>query len=1112
LAYLPPPIVQALRSGRQAKGIEGEHRKITIAFINLFGVDELMRDHGSDTLLNELQQYLSALIRLADQYGGFIAGNDIYTRGLKLILIFGAPVAHEEDSANALRLALELDRELTQLNIHLYHRIGINSGAIFVGDVGPPYRRQYTVMGDAVNLAARLMSSSSPGQVLLSGQVATEAGSSFIIRELPPIQVKGKKEFIPVCTLESERSITHARVIEQRGTLFGREAEVNLFQRLCREVEDGSSRTIVISGDAGIGKSRLCQEFQDHLSNREWSVHRGVCYSHTAAKPYTPWIHVLNSFFNISSTDSVEVRTEKVLNLTRQLKPNLIEMASLLNSFLGLSIPQGDVVRSLDDDTRRRRLFELIVELLQAAATDSPLTIFLEDLHWADHSSLELMNRVSESLQSSRVLVCLTHRPKQDMPLNLQPTSTTTIALGELTKDAALQIIQTILDYPELPDQIAEAILSKARGNPLFLEEVAHSIRNSGALEKVLNVPSFRLAEEMALVDIPDRIGALILSRIDALNDITKETLRAAAVIGNTFDLFALQALLDLSSEDISLEIRLQELVQLDLINQEGDIQESVYQFKQPLIQEVVYGSLLFARRRELHHRVASYLEEAHGEQLEPLYEILVHHYSQSQDNPKIRVYALRAAEKASQIFAHNEAIEYYRRSIDTITDKSDPEVTQRSYLLERIGHCYEVSGHDDEAAQTFLSALRQWHRVTRRNTLPPAIPPYLDDGLPLKVREAVLYHKIGVSYERNSEYDSSLDWLELAMQALPPRRPMEAAKINITKSLALFRMGSYQEAIHWGRLGLAISRRSGDRHSLAYACNILTNSYTELGKLKKAIHYCQLAVRLYNELGDLKGQADANGNLGSCYTNSGNLNEALKYFEVGIKADERMGNLSNVAITNNNTGEALLMLGRIDEAITRFNNVVDIYKQQGHPVAATGLALVNLSRAYQRQQNYQIAVDFLKQGKALLRKTKSRGLLTDAVLQEADLYLEMAQIKRALSRCRKALGEAEDLGMKLFEARGLYILGRINQAQGYYEQAEANMQRSASIAQRINADYERGVALLCLAKLYGNYGRAKNSRQRYRFTLRQALSIFRRIGAQGELSQALKLQSNLGL
>ena len=475
-------------------------------------------------------------------------------------------------------------------------------------------------------------------------------------------------------------------------------------------------------------------------------------------------------------------------------------------------------------------------------------------------------------------------------------------------------------------------------------------------------------------------------------------------------------------------------------------------------------------------------------------------------------MYALKAAEKARQVFAHNEAIEYYRRALDTIKEKSGPEIAQRSYLLERVGDCCEVSGRHEEAAHTFLSALRQWHRLTHRDTTPPAIPSHLDDGLPLKVREAMLYHKIGVSYERNSEYDSSLHWLELAMQALPSRQPLETAKINITKSLALFRKGRYEEAIQWGRVGLAISQRTSDRRNLAYAYNILANSYHEMGNFKKAIRNRHSAVRLYDELGDLPGQADVNNNLGACYQYLGDLDKSLHHFKVSLNIDERIGNLVNAAIGHNNIGEVLLMQGHVEEAISHLQKVIETYEKTGDPLAATGLALVNLSRAYQRQQDYQRAYESLKRGVRLLRRAGARGLLTEANLQRAELNLETDDIESALRTCQRALKETRELGMKLFEARGLRIHGCIAMNRGQYARAEANLRQSIDLTKQISADYEKGVALLCLAKLYGSHRRAKNSRQRYRLALKQALLIFQRIGAHGELSQAFNLQSDLGL
>jgi len=388
LAYLPPPVVQAATGGDEATSVEGEHRKVTIAFINLLGVNELLAERGPLALRDELQRYTALVVDLSEQYGGFLVGNDVDTNGLKLILVFGAPVSHEHDSANAFRMALALDQQLSRLNMPLRHRIGIHAGFVFVGDVGSPVRRDYTVMGDAVNLAARLMGSASPGQVLVSQQVACEAGPSFNVRELPPISVKGKKAPVPICLLEGERTSASAGVATQAPALLGREAEMALLRRLCQETEDGKGRAVVISGEAGMGKSRLALELQEYLLSRSWTVHHGQCHFYTAANPFAPWVHVLGSLFGTGLADTADDRSEAVLAAIEHLNPDLLDLASLLNGLLGLSIPQSDVVGSLDDGARRARFFDLVTGLLRAAANESPLAVMIEDLQWADHSSL----------------------------------------------------------------------------------------------------------------------------------------------------------------------------------------------------------------------------------------------------------------------------------------------------------------------------------------------------------------------------------------------------------------------------------------------------------------------------------------------------------------------------------------------------------------------------------------------------------------------------------------------------------------------------------------------------------------------------------------------------
>ncbi len=1108
LPYLPPIIARRLESGGLSSSIEGEHRKVSVIFMMLLGANELLEERGPEAVLDELQQYVSCAVRQADKYEGFLLGNDISEHGLKLILVFGAPTTHEQDAANALHLALDLNRELSELGLAVSHRIGINSGFVFAGEVGAVHRREYTVMGDAVNLAARLMAAAPANGVLISRAIANEAGPGFAVSMMSPITVKGKREPVPIGLLEGERALVPVAHTDQLGELLGRDAELEAFRTACGETEGGHGRAVILSGEAGIGKSRLALEFRRHVVERGWMVYTGQCHSHTAAVPFTPWIQLLNSFFGIDPGDATEARTEKVLNAVRRLTPDMLEVAPLLNPLLSLAIPQTDVARSLDEETRRRRFFDLIVELLGASAANAPLAIVLDSLHSADPSSLELIRHLGARLDRYRLLLCLIHRPKEGLHFDLPAGATTRIALGELPRDAALQLVSKAAEQRELPAQVTDVILAKARGNPLFLEEVVRSMLESGALDQLLRSSSFKMAQEMASVEIPDRIQALMMSRIDALDSATRDVLRTASVVGQDFDVPILRSLLDYGPEPAHLESRLQEMEQTGLVRREEGAAERSYQFRHTLVQEVAYDSLSFARRRQLHHRAATYLEEAHSGQLEPLYEVLVKHYKQSGDNDKTFTYALRAADKVRQLFARDEALDYYGTCLAALERTGRPVAFERSHVMERIGDCQEVAGRHDDAINAFSTALRIWRHVDSKGAIRTQHALFPEP--PAAIRLAVLCRKIGVSYERNVQYDKSLRWLDKALGALPLRQPLEAAQINAAKSASLFRKGLYDEAIQLGRRGLALSRRAKDPRQLAYAHNIIGASYAEVGKLRLAVRHRQVALRLYEELGDLPGLATSNNNIGICYQYLGVLDSANRHFTLSLKACERMGNPIRTAIARSNIGEVLLAQGRLDEAIDHFQKVVAIYREVGNPVGVAGSVLLNLSRAYLLQGQAKTAADCLEEGTRLVRKAGEQRLVLEALLRRAELDLENGQVESAALVAGRALEGAQGTGMTLMEARALRILGCVALARGNSAEAEARLRQSAALAGRQGGQYERGQALLDLARLYEQMPAMPGGRQRRWQVLRQAMSVFRRVGAQRDLDQALRLQEAL--
>ncbi|MFC1899141.1 adenylate/guanylate cyclase domain-containing protein [Chloroflexota bacterium] len=1111
LSYLPLPLVQLIQSDSAHLVIEGSHRKVNVIFINLSGINELLEAGKSYLVLEELQEYLSVVIDLTKQYSGFLVSNDVSSSGIKLIILFGAPVAHEDDSANAFRFALDLNNALSELGLHIRHQIGINNGFVFAGDIGSVKRRQYTVMGDAVNLAARLMSSADTSQILASRQIALEAGSDFSIKQLPAIRVKGKQYPVQICSLESVRQTHILEESRYEGKIYGRDSELNRFNEICKAIQKGTGQTIHIIADAGMGKSRLCQEFQDDVRDLGWAVYSGTCYSHTEGKPFSPWIHVLNSFFSVQSTDTALTASGKVLNTIERVCPDYLEIAPLLNPLLNLRIPANELVDSLDDETRYQRLFELIIEYLKLATYEKPVLLLIGNIQWADSSSLQLINKLSENIQPSHLLLCLTQRTEEIKRLSLREESTTRFVLEEMPYKDALQLVKEKLNRPELPEIISDMVISKAKGNPLFLEEIAQTLINSGILDRITNASSYEIRQEMASFEIPDKLQALIMSRIDSIDESSKEVLRTASIIGKAFTLPFLRNLFEDKPSDVYLESRLSELRQLDLVDVEEGISDRSYNFKQNLIQEVAYSSLPFARRRQLHHRAALMIETTNSDKIEQVYEELVHHYQIARDDEKTRNFALKAGDKARTVFAHEQAIEYYNIGINTLQG-NDPVVTaQRSFFIEYIGDSMETSGHHGQAARNYSRALKQWLKASDNNLEVSAIPPDLMKGIPTRPRNSTLYHKMATSYERNTDYDLALKQLEFAVQELPPRQTALSAKIVITRSLSLFRKGRYEEAIEWGRFGLTKSRQSGDLPTLAYAYNILASSYLDIGNIKKAIRYRESAIRLYDQLANIPGLAQAHNNLGASYQALGDQKMALTHFETSLNLCERIGNYDNTAIAHNNVGEIFLTLGKLDESIEHLNKVVETYDQKGNPLACCGLALVNLSRAHQKKGDYTQSVSSIRRGMNLLRKAQARGLIVEGLLQQAELELASQQYTRATTTCKQAIDDSEELGLRLLQARGLHIMGRIYAACGFYERGEGCVQESINLSESIKADYETGIALIHMAALYSYRENRKVNNRRRKTLLRRASSIFRRMGAAADLREVQRLLENQG-
>lgn len=1095
MPFLPPPVRQALQSSDSDADIEGEHRQVVVAFIHLAGVNDLVAE-SPEAALAALQEYTLAVAELSDRYGGFLAASDLDSSGVKLILLFGAPVAREDDAANALRLAGALRERFSNRDFALPHQIGVNAGYVFAGDVGTSYRREYTVLGDAVNLAARLMASASPGQVIVEDGVVGNAGPAFELTSLDAIQVKGKSEPIAIHELLGERAQPQ---VTAGAALIGRERELTVLQTAFDLVAGGDGRVLAMEGEAGTGKTRLIEELGHWCRGDDWSLFRAQCYAHTTATPFYPWIQVLAQLFAFPRSASEEERTRLVTERTESLAAEQAALAPLLNGLLGASLPENDVVRSLRGDDQRQRLFELIRALVAEFAGRERVSVIVEDLHHADTSSIELASYICASERVTGLLFCTTTRPIAE-PLALMPIGDETFEVGDLPREASDRLFEVTSGFGDVPERLLNQVFDRSQGNPLFIVELAHAMSQSGALEAAIVDGG---EGEGGATEIPNRIQSLMMARIDGLGPTARELLRMAAVAGGSFNPDTLRVLSERGLDGAAMEAGLAELVGGGFLAAEQLENRVHYRFSNNLAQEVAYDSLLFSRRRDLHHRVGLHLETAHQQHLDQYYEALSHHFSMTRDGVRTVRYSAKSGERAAGMFAANEAVGYYERALAGLDQVSERVGRERSTVQERIGDSHEIAGRYGDAAGAFSTALRGWRQAIRY--APPATTLEFDlafDG-DERTREAALCRKIAVANERSSNYAGALRWAEAGLRVLPARRPALAGQLLCVKSLALSRRGRYDEAVEQAREAITYLRRQQDPGLLGMAHDVLAVTYVLQGQLKQSVRHRLTAVGLYEEADDPVGLMAVHNNLGVSYEDLGDLQHAADEYRACLELARRINNATWIAIASNNIGEALLTQGHIEEAIEGFSSAVETYERRGDPAVLAGAALVNLSRAHLQQGDYETAAAEVARARELLEQAGARGVLPLADLQLAELNYAKGDYESATNCAEQVLSDARTMGMQILEARVLRLLGDLASVAGTIEDAEAHLRESMAITERVGAEYDRGRAMLSLGRLIQERTKRQQAATRL---LEDTVRVFERLGAENDLREARAL------
>lgn len=912
IATAPPFIPHALheRLILSDSADMAEHRPVTSIFVQFEYEGDIEESSAIETaeMGRQIQNYYlwasDVVARFGSQNGRV---NRVLTgdKGNQLHIIFGAPVAPDAPD-QAIRCALALQRE--RPSFIAAQRIGLAAGKVFAGPVGATSRREYTVVGDVVNLSARLMQVCEKDAVFLDRVTADRTGKAIESEALPAVKLKGKQEAVTPYRAVRDQVTSHLQAYFGRWErpLVGRDREQKQLHKGLEAALGGSGGAYALFGQRGVGKSHLLATGVKLWLDAGGSVLAGVCQPHLADVPFGPWRTIWQEFFGLQGSLEMAEQIAIISRTTEMLAPDNAGDAGLWADVMGLPLPQSERLQQLTAEARQARLYNLMRRCLQTATADRPIFFILEDVHWSDQSTLDLIDELSQYMADWRVYMALTFRENADVPLQtLARPLCTAVHLGDLSPDHARQLVQKLVGMEELPAAVEQHLGIRDRAgreshvSPLFLEEVVNVMLADGVFEtnggRQVRVNEQRLAR----VQVPDTIHGLLLARLDRLSPASRDLLQVASVIGREFSVEPLNIITPTISRAVIHELmtRLTAEAITQLVAADPD---ETYLFQQALTHEVAYESLPFARRQVLHANVADWLLLRYQDNLRPLYPILAFHYTNAARHEQALHYALAAAHDARAIFANKEAVDLYNlaeghlqamaeagqwptavdlclarsetllRMGDFSTATADAE-SARLLAAEQGDHPRRVKAHNILAEITFRQArydetllLAQTGIMTADQQIPP------DDV-------ACAYQWLGRAANGQHNYELALFCFHQGERICKVTQNQKRLA-NILEGIAhvRFNQGDFPAALAMMQQGVALSRNFSIPTNVAVALNNIALMQSMLGQPEEALATYHEAIALIQ---------DANRNFRAHFlTNRAAVQAYLGHFEAAYQ------------------------------------------------------------------------------------------------------------------------------------------------------------------------------------------------------------------------------------
>ncbi len=1057
--WIDEPVYNRLMSGALYLA---ELRPASSIFLRFSGIDY----DDDDAAGEKLDAYIRWVQSILARYEGFMLQLTIGDKGSNLLAVFGAPVAHDDDEARAVAAALDLRTAPPELGFLAPPQVGVSQGLVWAGACGGRIRCIYTVMGDEVNMAARLMGKAAPGQVMVNQHVADATARRYQYNSLGKIQVKGRAEPLPVS--EAVGRCTDVGATGQLAALFvsplvGRESYLEEMRRQLAAAQGGQGQVLRLEGVAGVGKSHLAAVFVEQAAERGWRVALGACQSITQGMAYAPWRQLMAGMLELSEVSPAE-QIEQVSVALAQVNPEWKLRLPLLGDVLGLPIPDNETTAGLEPRLRQQAMFALVAEIIQAWAKRQPLLLMIEDVHWLDEASAALTVAVARAIGHAAAALLVVQRPplQADQPILPELNHLAYhhyLQLGDLSREGVAALVSNRLQGPLAP-LVSALVYAQAQGNPFFTEELVDALREAAYLqpdkdgswalsEAALNAlidgncvvkvdGVWQMVENPPLssvkLDIPDSVHGTVLARMDRLPEAHKLTLKVASVIGRTFGLALLQAAHPACPEAAALQQQIEDMGQRDFVRLEAPAPEPVYIFKHNTTQEVAYSTLLFAQRQELHAQVAQWHERAYGgdvpldqltleSSLAAYYPILVHHWHNAENNERECAYAGLAGEQAGLKFANEGAVRYFGRALDLTPEDAlearyklllgreaaNDILAHRETQAQDLAALAEITTALGDAQKRAATSLRQAHYAHELNDYPAALAA-IEQTIAQAVQagdtaiETTACQTWGWVLQSQGHYQAARDKLEKALNlARTTHNTLEEAR-SLANIASVCRMqADYQTSQTCYLQAYKLFDAINHQRGRIDCFFMLGAIHNQLGDYIKAQANYEQALALCRAIGWRHRETIISNNLGNSYFNLGDYSKAQAYLEQARQACQEIGNRMIEGFACDTLSLVYAIFGDKDMAQSYARQAIAILQDIGDQRSAA-YGLSHLGWIMMGSNDHDAAQDFYSQALQARRKLGQEMLAMDDLAGLARVALAQGNVTEARARVEEIL------------------------------------------------------------------------------------------------------------